>query len=191
MDEATRRRSAGASRRSALLLPAALATAGSAPAAQASHRHRLTLEDRAALQDLFSVYLWAFDCSDVDGFIELFTEDAILIGIGRRYETEAAMREWFLGLLSTRDAAGDAWLHEAGQFRFDGDGSRCVVYAYATHFRLQPTTRDLGVRSLGYYVNECVKVGGAWKFRRFSINRWDNTTQPWKKPKPWEAPEAE
>lgn len=191
MNEATRRRNAGTSRRSALLLPAALASAVAAATAEASPRRRLTLEDRAAIQDLFSAYLWAFDCSDVDGFLDLFTDDAILIGIGRRYETEAAMREWFLNLLSTRDTAGDAWLHEAGQFRFDGDGSSCVVYAYATHFRLQPVTRELGVRSLGYYVNECVKVEGAWKFRRFSINRWDNTTQPWKKPKPWEAPEVE
>jgi hypothetical protein len=45
----------------------------------------------------------------------------------------------------------------------------------------------MGVRSLGYFVNECVHAEGGWRFRRFSINRWDNERQPWRKPKPWEA----
>lgn len=175
------------SRRLALLSPSLLLAVTSAPAHARIRMPRLSLEDRAELQDLTSSFLWALDCSDEDGFIELFTADAMVVGLGRRYEDETAIRDWFRGLVQMRDTAGDAWLHEAGQFRFDGDGRTCVVYAYASHFRVNPASRELGVRSLGYFVNECVKTAGRWRFRRLSINRWDNHAQPWKKPKPWEA----
>ena len=178
----------GVSRRIALVLPAlAVGAAPGARAAQSGRKPQLAIADRVAIEDLHTAFLWAFDCSDEAGFVELFAEGGMVIGLGRPYATEQAMREWFQGLLRLRDNGGEVWLHEAGQFRFEGDGRRCVVYAYATHFKGNPTSRESGVRSLGYYVNECVKISGQWKFSRLSINRWDNHAQPWKKKKPWEA----
>ena len=177
-------------RRGALLMGAALAAA--APGAQALQPvPGLSVEDRTTIQDLFTTYLWAFDCGDENGFLDLFTPDGMIVGLGKAYVGHEAMGDWFRRLIAMRDTAEDAWLHEAGQFRFDGDGHRCIVYAYATHFRMHLPSRDLGVRSLGYYVNECVRTDGVWRFRRFSINRWDNNLQPWRKPMPWDeaAPE--
>ncbi|MBN8829288.1 MAG: nuclear transport factor 2 family protein [Sphingomonadales bacterium] len=186
----------GLSRRNAIAAAGLLGAAVAAPAAAKVANRRpapLSLEDRAAIQDLFTDYLWAYDCSDEQGFIDLFSPDGMVVGHGKHHVGEAAMREWFRYLLDMRDKAQDFWLHEAGQFRFEGDGQTCVVYAYATHFRGNPVTMaypgelTMGVRSLGYFVNECVKIGGKWKFRRLTINRWDLKTQPWKKPKPWDA----
>ncbi|MGE0295027.1 MAG: nuclear transport factor 2 family protein [Hyphomonadaceae bacterium] len=183
------------SRRLTLLAPALLGLGWSSTASAAQSRGNrrappLSLQDRAAIQDLFASYLWAYDCSDEDGFIDLFADDCMVVGLGRHHVGEEALRVWFRYLLNLRDTAGDFWLHEAGQFRFEGDGHTCVVYAYATHFRSHPGSREMGVRSLGYFVNECVKTGGVWKFRRLTINQWDNHAQPWKKPKPWEIPDA-
>jgi uncharacterized protein (TIGR02246 family) len=177
------------SRRLALFLPAVLA-ASSVAHASPKRGPRLTLEDRVAIKDLFADYLWAYDCSDEDGFIDLFTKDAMVVGLGKHHVGEDAMRAWFRYLLNLRDTANDIWLHEAGQFRFEGDGRTCVVYAYASHFRSHPASGEMGVRSLGYFVNECVKARGQWKFRRLTISHWDNHLQPWKKPKPWEGPGA-
>jgi hypothetical protein len=67
-----------------------------------------------------------------------------------------------------------------------GDDKGCIVYSYATHFFSNRGTKELGVRSAAYLVSECVKVGGAWYFRRFSVNHWDRGQVPWKKPLPWE-----
>lgn len=183
----------GLSRRWLFFVPAMLGLVATPVAAHTRRarlplRVRLTLQDRTEIQDLFSAYLWAYDCSDEEGFLDLFTEEGMVVGRGRHHIGREAMRAWFRYLLNLRDTAGDLWLHVAAQFRFEGDGNTCVVYAYATHFRSHPASEMLGVRSLGYFVNECVKVDGAWKFRRLSISSWDNNAQPWKKPKPWDVP---
>ncbi|WP_198147484.1 nuclear transport factor 2 family protein [Sphingobium chungbukense] len=184
-------------RRSALLATGMLGAAAAVPGlaqAKGSVARPLTVEDRIGLQDLHTEYVWAYDCSDEQGFIDLFAKDGMVIGHGTWHRDEAAMRKWFRYLLDIRDKADDYWLHEASQFRFEGDGGNCIVYCYATHFRGTPASKPypaevtMGVRSLGYFVNDCVKEDGRWKFRRFTINRWDNHAQPWKKPRPWDLP---
>lgn len=165
------------------------ALAASAPAAAARRVPRLSVEDRLAIEDLFSTYLWSYDCSDADEFIALFAADALVVGRGRLYADRDAILGWFRYLLDMREAEGDdIWMHEAGQFRFEpqADG-RVIVYAYATHLRGKTATNERGVRSLGYFVCECAKEAGVWKFRRFSISTWDRTRLPWKKPLPWAA----
>lgn len=167
----------------------ALAAGTSAAAAPAARKRALAVADRLAIEDLFSNYVWSYDCTDADEFISLFTADAQVVGRGKLYANREQILGWFRYLIDMREAEGDdIWMHEAGQFRFDpqADGS-CVVYAYATHFNGLSTTTRRGVRSLGYFVSECVREDGAWKFRRFSITTWDRKSVPWKKPLPWAA----
>jgi ketosteroid isomerase-like protein len=169
-----------------------LAAAASPALAAASPRRgrtarRLSAEDRVAIEDLFSNYVWAYDCTDADEFISLFTDDALVVGRGKLYSDRAAILSWFQYLIDMREAEGDdIWMHEAGQFRVEPQADdRAIVYAYATHLNGRTSTQTRGVRSLGYFVCECVKVGGVWKFRRFSITTWDRNALPWKKPLPW------
>ena len=147
----------------------------------------LPIEDRQAIGDLFTTYVWAYDCSDEAGFLDLFTEDALIVGMGKRHAGREAMGAWFRYLLDIRERENDLWLHEAGQHRFVGTGDKCLVYSYATHFNSSPDGKRYGVRSLGYFVSECVRQRGGWKFRRFSISHWDKSMQPWKKPLPWDV----
>lgn len=165
----------------------AVAVAGQADAVSAKARTaQISPADRIAIEDLFSHYVWAYDCSDVDEFLTLFTADALVVGRGTLYRDRAAIAGWFRYLIDMREKEGDdIWMHEAGQFRIEGDGLSCIVYAYATHFNGNIARATRGVRSLGYFVCECVKTRGVWKFRRFSITTWDRTKLPWKKPLPW------
>jgi SnoaL-like domain len=167
---------------------AAAATVTLAPAAAKPRRPagNLALEDRAGIQDLFTRYLWAYDCNDEQDFLALFTDDALIVGKGKIYPNKAAILGWLRYLIAIRDHEGDdTWMHEAGQFRFIPNGQSCIVHAYATQFNGNTEKATRGVRSLGYFSCECVKVSGEWKFRRFSISAWDNSTVPWKKPLPW------
>lgn len=159
------------------------------PAASARPRRaadKLSLEDRAGIEDLFTRYLWAYDCSDEVEFLTLFTADALVVGKGNAYRDKPAILGWFRTLIAMREREGDdIWMHEAGQFRFIPAGQGCLVHAYATHFNANSAKAARGVRSLGYFTCECVPDGGEWKFRRFSISTWDRTLVPWKKPLPW------
>ena len=181
------------SRRTLAAAGLGLTLAAQAPAAATARAakpvRRLSADDQIAVEDLFSNYVWAYDCSDADEFIALFTADALVVGRGTLYADRTRILEWFKYLIDMREAEGDdIWMHEAGQFRIEPQAAdRVIVYAYATHFNGKTTTAARGVRSLGYFVCECVKVGGAWKFRRFSITTWDRKTLPWKKPLPWAA----
>lgn len=175
------------SRRALGLLGLGVAGAATLPAAaRPRHTGKFSLEDRAGIEDLFTRYLWAYDCSDEDEFMSLFTADALVVGKGNAYRDHAAILGWFRNLIAMREREGDdIWMHEAGQFRFVPAGQDYIVYAYATHFNANTAKAARGVRSLGYFTCECVAEGGAWKFRRFSISSWDRNLVPWKKPLPW------
>ncbi|MEJ6012039.1 nuclear transport factor 2 family protein [Novosphingobium aquae] len=162
---------------------AALAPASAAPR---SRNASIKSEDRAAITDLFTRYVWAYDCTDEVEFLTLFTDDALVVGKGTVYRGKPAILGWFRTLIAMREREGDdTWMHEAGQFRFEPAGRGCIVYAYATHFNGNSAKALRGVRSLGYFTCEGVKQDGEWRFRRFSISTWDRTKVPWKKPLPW------
>lgn len=179
----------GLTRRALALTGLGVASAAVFTPARADGRSRagrLTPDDRAAITDLFTRYVWAYDCTDEDEFLALFTDDAVVVGKGTVYGDRAAILGWFRHLIEMREHEGDdTWMHEASQFRFEPGDRACVVYAYATHFNGNAAKATRGVRSLGYFTCECVKRGGAWRFRRFSISAWDRTRVPWKKPLPW------
>lgn len=169
-----------------LVLATAAAVANAPVSASGRRQPVLRLEDRASIEDLFTRYLWAYDCNDEVEFLAIFAEDALVVGRGKLYRGRDAILSWFRYLIAMRETEGDdIWMHEASQFRFVPGGDNCIVYAYATHFNTKADHVTRGVRSLGYFVCECVRAGGEWKFRRLSISTWDRNKVPWKKPLPW------
>lgn len=177
------------SRRQLALGGLALAAAATAaPGLAAARPARFTLADRAGIEDLFTRYLWAYDCSDEAEFLSLFAPDALVVGRGKLYQGREAILGWFRYLIAMREQEGDdIWMHQAGQFHFVPNGKSCVVYAFATHFNANTAKGTKGVRSLGYFTCECVRSGDTWQFRRFSISTWDRNQVPWKKPLPWDG----
>ena len=180
----------GVNRRALAMAGLGLAAVMSAPAAEAATARKISLQDRADITDLFSNYVWAYDCTDEATFIALFTADALVVGKGKLYRGHAEILGWFRYLIDMREREGDdIWMHEAGQFRFDpaaaADARSCVVHAYATHFNGNSAKNVRGVRSLGYFTCECRREADGWKFRNFSISPWDRTSLPWSKALPW------
>lgn len=169
---------------SGMALTASTATAANRPQPR---QRPLAPEDRDAIEDLFSRYVWAYDCSDEAEFASLFTADAVVVGKGTVYRGAEAIIGWLRYLTAMRDREGDdVWMHEAGQFRFVPTApGTCLVYAYATHFSANSAKAQRGVRSLGSFTAECVRHAGEWRFRRFSISPWDHSKVPWAKPLPW------
>lgn len=165
---------------------AAAAVSSSPTGASNRGQSALRLEDRVAIEDLFSRYLWAYDCTDEEEFLAIFAENALVVGRGKLYRGQDAILGWFRYLVALRETEGDAiWMHEASQFRFMRHGDNYIVYAYATHFNTKADHATRGIRSLGYFVCECEKAGDEWKFRHLSISTWDRNKVPWKKPLPW------
>jgi len=183
-------RSVGVSRRelSSISLAAGagmMVVSGAAHAASGLPPKSPPAADRFAIDDLYAAYLWSYDCSDEQGFLDLFTGDALVVGMGKVHSGREAMGAWFRYLLDIRDREGDLWVHTAAHHHYVPAAKGWIVYSYATHFRSAPDGKSYGVRSLGYFVNHIVQEDGAWKFRRFSISHWDKKAKPWTKPLPW------
>lgn len=176
------------SRRGLAAIPvgaAALIAAGSTARAH-DWREKPTLEERAAVDDLMTAYVWAYDCDDVDTFLALFVdEDPLVMGLGTPHRGKEAMAAWFAYLMGIRNQDDALWLHQGLHHTYRRQGDNWLVYSYATHFSYAPGSRAYSVRSLGYFVTELVRSADGFLFRRFSITHWDRDTVPWNKPLPW------
>jgi hypothetical protein len=132
----------------------------------------LTTEDRQALTELFARYGWSFDAGDVDGFVALFTPEAVYeLDGGRRF----VGREQIGGYLS--QAAGSNWFpgrqHHIDQIIIEGNTRRATSRAYCT-----VTQRSLDgtmkIVYLGRYADTCVKVGNRWLFAERIVRSWNS-----------------
>lgn len=177
------------SRRDIAALPVGAAVlAALAPQAQAkSLPDQPTVEERARIEDLFTSYVWAYDCSDVNVFLSLFVDqDPMVVGFGKAHRGKPALAQWFAYLLAIREKDNNLWMHQASHHKYVRNGKNWLVFSYAPHFAYDATTlKSPVVRSLGYFVSEVEPAGAGFRFRRFSINHWDKTAAPWSKPMPW------
>lgn len=177
------------SRRAVATLPLGIAAMAAVNGGQAAARtlgESPSLEERAAIEDLFTAYVWVYDCESVQGFLDLFIdEDPVVIGRGVAHRGKEALAAWFVYLMDIRNRDNALWLHQALHHTYRRNGDNWLVYSYATHFAQSLENNATSVRSLGYFVSELVPVGNEFRMRRFSINTWDRTTLPWSKPLPW------
>lgn len=161
----------------------ALAATG-ADAADASNDRRrfrrIAVQDRFDLLDLLARYHWAYDCGDVEAFLDVFTPDAVVVAFGKEAARgRDAIREWAKYLLAMREKDGDDWQHLANWHRFDGAAPGCTVYSFWTLVRSNRDEQRHGVRSVGYYRNEFVKKRGEWLLAVHRIERWNRNRLPW------------
>ena len=62
-----------------------------------------TYEDRIAVEDVMARYVWAVDSLDADGYVAVFTEDAVIDSNGSISKGHAAIRKIVTGLIQRRD----------------------------------------------------------------------------------------
>jgi len=73
------------------------------PALAAAQGHLGTYEDRAAVEDVMARYVWAVDSLDADGYVSVFTEDAVIDSNGTISRGHAEIRGIVTSLIRRRD----------------------------------------------------------------------------------------
>ena len=122
-----------------------------------------TLEDHAAIHDLFTRYCCALDNGEVETVVECFTEDAVLKSPVIDIAGRAAIRA-FAGRFAAQRAAGTQFRHFVTNIAAAIDGERARASAYL----LVLISQNGSHRTLppGRYECELVNEGGAWRFSR-------------------------
>lgn len=63
-----------------------------------------TSDDRIAVEDVMARYVWAVDSLDADGYVAVFTEDAVIDSNGSISKGREEIRRIVTGLIQRRDA---------------------------------------------------------------------------------------
>jgi uncharacterized protein (TIGR02246 family) len=62
-----------------------------------------TYEDRIAVEDVMARYVWTVDSLDADGYVAVFTDDAVIDSNGSISKGHAEIRKIVTGLIQRRD----------------------------------------------------------------------------------------
>ncbi len=74
-----------------------------APVLVTAQEHLGTYEDRAAVEDIMARYVWAVDSLDPEGYVAIFTQDAIIDSNGNISEGHEEIRKIVMSLIQRRD----------------------------------------------------------------------------------------
>ena len=85
-------------------LYAALLAVLIAPAVVTAQESLGTYDDRIAVEDVMARYVWAVDSLDADGYVTVFTEDAVIDSNGSISKGREEIRRIVTGLIQRRDA---------------------------------------------------------------------------------------
>jgi len=73
------------------------------PVALTAQEHLGTYDDRIAVEDVMARYVWSVDSLDADGYVAVFTEDAVIDSNGSLMKGHAEIRKVVTGLIQRRD----------------------------------------------------------------------------------------
>jgi uncharacterized protein (TIGR02246 family) len=74
-----------------------------APVIVTAQEHLGTFEDRTAVEDVMARYVWAVDSLDADGYVAVFTDDAVIDSNGSISRGHAEIRRIVTNLIQRRD----------------------------------------------------------------------------------------
>jgi ketosteroid isomerase-like protein len=74
-----------------------------APALVTAQENLGTHDDRIAVEDVMARYVWTVDSLDADGYVAVFTEDAVIDSNGSLIKGHAEIRKVVTGLITRRD----------------------------------------------------------------------------------------
>src|SRR5215475_1842188 len=73
------------------------------PALVVAQENLGTYEDRVAVSDVMARYVWAVDSLDADGYVAVFTDDAVIDSNGSISKGHAEIRKIVTGMIQRRD----------------------------------------------------------------------------------------
>lgn len=82
---------------------AVVALLAASPLALVAQGNLGTYDDRIAVEDVMARYVWAVDSLDADGYVAVFTDDAVIDSNGSISRGHAEIRKIVTGLIQRRD----------------------------------------------------------------------------------------
>ena len=76
-----------------------------APALVTAQENLGTYEDRIAVEDVMARYVWAVDSLDADGYVAVFTDDAVIDSNGSFSRGHAEIRKVVTGMIQRKEDA--------------------------------------------------------------------------------------
>jgi uncharacterized protein (TIGR02246 family) len=110
-------------------------------------------DDQAAIRELIASYALALDVGDIEGCLQLFTDDAEFLVYGRSFAGRDGISKMF------RDAPRGLHLTGASYINVRDDAATVrsqVLFVRAGDLYLRPA----------FYDDELVRDGGRWRFQR-------------------------
>ena len=133
----------------------------------------ITAADRFAIKDLFSIYHWALDTGDVDGFADTFVGGGSVVvevmSRTKRYEGRAGLIDLAESLRAWDRFPGCQ--HYAGQMLIEGGQAQCRVrsYCFVAECRGEP---PYAIRFTGRSDDRLVCRDGRWLFEERFVQLW-------------------
>jgi hypothetical protein len=138
----------------------------------------LSLEERQAIYDTLARYVWSMDTGDIEGVVAVFTPDGVVKDItGKRWDAAAGGARGFATHFLTRPNRRGGQHHVQHLFVEPASGGYRVT-SYWAALRWDAASDTKAIRSLGSYVDTCVKVNGQWLIKEKIIDPWHSDTAP-------------
>ncbi|HWM47027.1 MAG TPA: nuclear transport factor 2 family protein [Xanthobacteraceae bacterium] len=139
----------------------------------------LAIEDRLAIEDLYSDYVWALDTGDVHGFLALFVPDGVFGDTaGNRYRGPDAIARYVTDLVHSPPFRGRQHIISGKRFAIGSDG-RVGIKAYWLVTKWTKASGAIAIDRAGHSDDVVVKTGGRWLFAQRVVHYWNDTDLPW------------
>jgi uncharacterized protein (TIGR02246 family) len=133
-------------------------------------------EDKLAVMDLIADYAFKLDSGDLDGYVDNFTPDAVMVNSRGNLVGREAIREYVAHLIEVREAGPGSLHHIMGVPSIHGDSERCYAECYVMIPGDKPNEGADGKRVffalVGMYQLDIVKHEGRWRFAK-RVTRMD------------------
>lgn len=148
-----------------------------APVLLTAEDHLGTYEDRIAVEDVMARYVWSVDSLDADGYVALFTPDAVIDSNGVLSKGREEIRKVVTGLIKRRDEnkakglpAGNLYhVISSPRITFPRPGEAL----YQSYWQTMRKDKDgrMVTGGMGRSEDHLVKRGGKWliQFRRLTV----------------------
>jgi uncharacterized protein (TIGR02246 family) len=136
-----------------------------------------TAEDRAAVEDVMARYVWTVDSLDADGYVAVFTPDAVIDSNGSFSKGHAEIRKIVTGLIQRRDDNKAKGLPTANLYHVISNVRITFPKAgealHQSYWQTVRRTKDgtMAAAAMGRSEDHLVKRNGQWliQFRKLTV----------------------
>jgi len=136
-----------------------------------------TSEDRIAVEDVMARYVWAVDSFDADGYVAVFTEDAVIDSNGNISKGHEEIRKVVTNLIKRRDdnkakglPAGNLY-HVISNVRITFPKANEALYQSYWQTVRRDNDGKMTAAAMGRSEDHLVKRNGKWliQFRKLTV----------------------